>query len=311
MAAGNFDRCLARILVYEGGNDDDPRDPGGRTSRGIIQREYDRYLVRHGLGAVVASRDVWKASDADVRQIYRENYWDRMRCEELPSGIDITVFDGGVNSGVAQQAKWAQRACNIKVDGDFGPATVLALTSANDNDALIGEMLKRRLAMLQSLKTWKVFGKGWAARVSNVLKIAQAWATGSVGPDPVAVHVIGGHRKGKIEDVKKPIISVDASQIATAAGAGSTGLTQVAQQMQPVADQVATVPWLRWVSYGLTAITAAAIVLGIVATIAENRAAAARSAESTVEVDPEADQVIVGLSIAVNDNALMAQAGAA
>lgn len=311
MATGNFERCLVRILVYEGGNDDDPRDPGGRTSRGIIQREYDRYLVRHNLAAVVASHDVWKASDADIRQIYRENYWDRMRCDELPDGVDITVFDGGVNSGVAQQAKWAQRALNIKVDGDFGPATVLALKSANDNDVLIGEMLKRRLAMLQSLKTWKYYGKGWSARVANVLKIAQAWATGSVGPDPVAVHTIDGHRKGLVEDVKKSIVSADAAQIATAAGAGSTGLTQVAQQMQPVADQVSGVPWLKWVGYGLTAITAASIVLGVIATIAEKRAAAARAAESAVEIDTEADRSVLSVPVNDNVNALTAQAGAA
>lgn len=301
MAAGNFDRCLARILVYEGGNDDDPRDPGGRTSRGIIQSEYDRFLKRTGKWGVVASHDVWTATDADIRQIYRDNYWDRMHCEDLPAGVDLTVFDGGVNSGVAQQAKWAQRACAIVVDGDFGPATVRALQSANDNDVLVAAILKRRLAMLQGLKTWRFYGKGWSARVASVLKIGQAWATGSVGPDPVAVADLGGHRKGYIKDVKVPIVSVSAAQIATAASGASTGATQLAQQLQPVADQVSGVSWLQWVGYGLAGLTALGIVAGTVATIAQARADKARNAEAEVEIDRDADAIAP--PIPVNDNA--------
>jgi lysozyme family protein len=308
MATGNFDRCLARILVYEGGNDDDPRDPGGRTSRGIIQSEYDRFLKRTGRWGVVASHDVWKATDADIRQIYRDNYWDRMRCEDLPAGVDLVVFDGGVNSGVAQQAKWAQRACAIVVDGDFGPATVRALQSAADDDVLVAAILKRRLAMLQGLKTWRFYGKGWSARVANVLKIGQAWATGSVGPDPVAVTDLGGHRKGFVKDLRQPIISVSAAQIATAASGASTGATQAAQQLQPVAEQVSGVSWLQWVGWGLAGLTALGILAGTVASLAQARADRARNAEAEVEIDSDADAIAPPVPV-VDTVTLATQAG--
>src|SRR5258705_8638798 len=70
----NFDACLKPLLEHEGGNDDDPQDPGGRTSRGIIQSEYDRYRARKGK----PKRDVWTADDAEVDEIYQTEYWDAL-----------------------------------------------------------------------------------------------------------------------------------------------------------------------------------------------------------------------------------------
>jgi lysozyme family protein len=62
MTAANFSRCLTLVLASEGGNDDDPDDPGGRTSRGITQREYDAYRkTRRNLPS-----DVWKASQSAI-----------------------------------------------------------------------------------------------------------------------------------------------------------------------------------------------------------------------------------------------------
>jgi len=46
---GNCPEIYKTVRVFERGNDDDPQDPGGRTSRGIIQREYDKYSDRKGL----------------------------------------------------------------------------------------------------------------------------------------------------------------------------------------------------------------------------------------------------------------------
>ena len=301
MAAGNFDRCLARVFVYEGGNDNDPRDPGGRTSRGITQREYDTYLVRVGKAAVIVDHDVWKASNDDIRTIYRINYWDRTGCEKLPAGVDMTIFDSSVNSGVSQCAKWAQRAAGVTVDGDFGPATCHALENSNDNDLLCADILSRRLAMLQSLKTWKFYGKGWSARVANVLKIAQAWATGSVGPDPVNVAEFGGHKKGRLADVKQPLISVTSAQVATGSSAVSAGVANFVAQAQPAVDKITAFSSLQWLGYGLAGLTVVGIAAGVVASIAQARADRARNADGKTEVDPNADEVAT--SVAVNDNA--------
>ena len=42
---------------------------------------------------------------ADAAKIYRARYWDALRCDELPAGLDYAVFDYGVNSGIGRAAK--------------------------------------------------------------------------------------------------------------------------------------------------------------------------------------------------------------
>jgi lysozyme family protein len=287
MASGNFEKALAIVLTYEGGNDDDMRDPGGRTSRGILQREYDRYRrsKRLPLG------DVWKATQAEIVEIYRKNYWDRLRCEELPAGVDLTIFDGGVNSGVAQVTKWAQRACQsyaaygARVDGDFGPATLQALQNQPDNDLLVADIMARRLAMLKGLKTWKYYGKGWSARVANCLKISQAWATGSVSPDPVNVTALGGQRKGQIEDVKQPLLPVTATQVVTTGTGISAGTAQVVEQLMPASEV------LTWLKYILAALTVIGVLAGLVATLGAKFAQRVKDGDTDGVLDVDADLV--------------------
>src|SRR5262245_35115614 len=171
MAASSYNEALARLLVHEGGNDDDPRDPGGRTSRGILQREWDVWRrSRPGLPA-----DVWRAPQDQVEAIYRQNYWNALRGDDLPAGVDYAVFDYGVNSGIGRAAKVLQRLVVTAVDGEVGPDTVAATKRANAA-ALIEAICDERLAFLQGLRTWPTFGKGWSRRVREVRAAARALA---------------------------------------------------------------------------------------------------------------------------------------
>src|SRR4029077_7081746 len=109
-----------RLLVHEGGNDDDPRDPGGRTSRGILQSEYNNYRRTHpGLPS-----DVWDAPDSAVADIYKHSYWDVVQADQLPPGVDYAVFDYAVNSGPRKAAKALQEAVGTNPDGIIGPITL-------------------------------------------------------------------------------------------------------------------------------------------------------------------------------------------
>src|SRR5262245_1660488 len=169
MAASSYDEALARLLVHEGGNDDDPRDPGGRTSRGILQREWDAWRrTRPGLPA-----DVWRAPQNQVEAIYRQKYWDALRCDDLPAGVDYAVFDYGVNSGIGRAGKVLQGLVNVVVDGEIGPDTIAAAARANPV-TLIERICNERLAFLQGLRTWPTFGKGWSRRVREVRATARA-----------------------------------------------------------------------------------------------------------------------------------------
>ena len=41
-------------------------------------------------------------TDADVAPIYKTNYWNRIRGDDLPSGLDFAAFDWAVNSGTGR-----------------------------------------------------------------------------------------------------------------------------------------------------------------------------------------------------------------
>ncbi len=156
-------QCLPLLLVHEGGNDDDPRDPGGRTSRGIIQSEWNEWRKTHpGLPA-----DVWDAPQSEVLAIYKEKYWDTLSCDELPIGLDYAVFDFGVNSGIARSAKQLQGLVGTTQDGFIGPITIAA-TKEIEPQHLIEHFCDMRLVYLQHLPIWDTFGRGWARRVADV-----------------------------------------------------------------------------------------------------------------------------------------------
>jgi lysozyme family protein len=171
----SYAKALGLVLVHEGGYSNHPQDPGGATMKGVIQRVYDAYRQRKGQ----PTRSVKHLAEDELQEIYRQLYWNKIDGDQLPAGVDYCVFDGAVNSGPYQSAKWLQRGLNdvlgkkvLAVDGNIGPATLAAAedTAIRSSQlwAVIDAMCDRRLAMLKGLKTWPTFGKGWATRVSEV-----------------------------------------------------------------------------------------------------------------------------------------------
>jgi lysozyme family protein len=158
----NWPSSLALILQEEGGNDDNPNDPGGRTSRGITQREYDAYRKAKG----EPSQDVWTASDPEVDDIYRMSYW-APYCPSFPSGIDLFYFNMAVNAGPGEATKLLQRAVGVTADGRIGPVTIGAVSESNPIRT-VSAFADECRAFYQSLPTFKYFGKGWLSRTATV-----------------------------------------------------------------------------------------------------------------------------------------------
>ncbi len=96
----SYDQCLERVLAHEGGYTNDARDPGGPTNFGITIYDYRKYVKRRATAA-----DVQRMSLAEAKGIYRSKYWDALRCDDLPAGVDYTVFDYGVNRGSDARGK--------------------------------------------------------------------------------------------------------------------------------------------------------------------------------------------------------------
>lgn len=157
----NFQRALACTLKEEGGFVNDVHDPGGATMKGITLATYREYHP----GA--SKDDLRRISDADVQHIYRHGYWDPIKGDELPSGVDLATFDFSVNSGHSRAAKYLQRLAGVTPDGIIGPITLAAVQHA-DAKTMVNLLCDRRLEFLKGLPTWRYFGKGWSGRVSRV-----------------------------------------------------------------------------------------------------------------------------------------------
>jgi lysozyme family protein len=251
MATTNFAYCERTVLVFEGGKVDNPNDPGGRTNEGVIQRVYDGWRRRKNLPL----RSVYEMEAAERDDIYRNQYWDAVRGDELPAGVDLAVFDGAVNSGPAQATKWLQRALDVAADGHIGEATLRALEECTDIDGLIVRICARRLAFMQSLRTWGTFGSGWAKRVAAVQRASLHLAQGNVSD--TAATVDGGHVKARLTDAKP--VPQTATPDAAATGGGLTAtLTQANDAIAPLADKSEHIAML------FTAMTALGVVVTIV-----------------------------------------------
>jgi len=166
MARETYDESLKAVLEWEGGYTNDAADPGGPTNWGITIFDARMYWK-----ADATAQDVRQMPLSVAKDIYQSKYWDALRCDEMPPGVDYCVFDYGVNSGISRSAKVLQRLLGVAVDGRIGNETLEALQSA-DPKRIIGDMCDERLAFLQQLRTWPTFGNGWGRRVRGVRTIS-------------------------------------------------------------------------------------------------------------------------------------------
>ena len=160
----NYNECLKIILMHEGGYVNHPKDPGGETNLGVTKRVYEEW------GGTKEMKDL---TVEDVEPIYKKNYWDKIKGDDLPDGLDLCVFDFGVNAGPGRAAKFLQKLLGVTQDGGIGPQTLGALQSAIGEDKVTQtrEMIEKYQSMRQEyyegLSTFDTFGKGRTRRVEE------------------------------------------------------------------------------------------------------------------------------------------------
>ena len=162
----NYDHCLGLILSHEGGYVNHPKDPGGETNKGITKRVYENWCIEQDL----FQKDMKDLKISDVAPIYKENYWDRCKCDSLPDGVDLCVFDFGVNAGTGRGARFLQKCVGAVADGAIGPNTLRTVdefVALRGEEDLIVEYSEKRRNYYKRLKTFSTFGKGWLRRVEE------------------------------------------------------------------------------------------------------------------------------------------------
>ncbi|MFD2248972.1 lysozyme family protein [Pseudochelatococcus lubricantis] len=245
MVASNFDLVLPRVLAHEGGLVDHPRDPGGRTNKGITQRVFDAFRRRKSS----PTRAVDHITDAEAKEIYKRQYWDAIRGDDLPAGVDYAVFDYAVNSGPAQAAKDLQRAISESADGAIGQRTIDA-TYGKSGQIIIDDLCDRRLAFLRRLKTFGAFGKGWTRRVEGVRKAASSMAIRTT-PPRFAGEFDAAPAKADPADTAVSRSAEGRAGAIAGVGAVGSAVTDAANQLAPYQS---VTPALQYVFIALTII---------------------------------------------------------
>ena len=163
----NWESSLEKILHHEGGYVNHPKDPGGETNLGVTKRVYEE----HG-----GTKDMKDLTVEDVAPIYKKGYWDKMKGDDLPGGLDLCVFDFGVNAGPGRSAKYLQTMIGTVADGGIGPNTLKAVeayVSEHGIDKSIENFQEARQGYYEKLSTFDTFGKGWTRRVTETTELAK------------------------------------------------------------------------------------------------------------------------------------------
>jgi lysozyme family protein len=162
----NFNKCLTMLLHHEGGFVNHPKDPGGMTNLGVTKAVYDKWVGREA-----TEQEMRDLTPEDVAPIYKKNYWDRVKGDDLPSGVDWACFDWAVNSGSGRPAKALQRCVGATPDGAIGPMTLRAVAD-NEPKRLVEGVYTQRQKFYEDLKTFETFGRGWTRRNKETLDSA-------------------------------------------------------------------------------------------------------------------------------------------
>ena len=153
----DFIDCVLLLFKDEGGYVNDPDDKGGETKFGISKRSYP-------------NENIAQLTSERARAIYKKDFWDKARCEELPEQIRYIHFDTAVNCGVKTAIKLLQRAGGVSDDGLFGQQTLTASSNVTIKRYSEERVLYYNEIIKQNPRLEK-FRKGWLARVERITNL--------------------------------------------------------------------------------------------------------------------------------------------
>lgn len=173
MAASNFPACFNFLLPQEGGYSDDWRDAGGATNKGITLTALTAWRIRRGMG-VPALQDLIDLSTQEAFNIYNVEYWLTVNGPSLPLGVDLMVFDFGVNAGPGRSVEMLQTRVGTTADGVVGTNTLAAIAAVAPS-VLVTVLALAQEAYYRQLSSFPTFGNGWLNRLSARKALALNW----------------------------------------------------------------------------------------------------------------------------------------
>lgn len=164
-----FQEALKEILKVEGGYVDHPQDHGSATNFGITIHTLSDFLGREA-----TKEDVKNISQETVYKIYRQNYWDRMKLDQIRSSdVQMFLFDQAVNRGVRRVVEQLQTLVGTQPDGIMGPITITAVNQRDQRKLLI-DLIKLAqnsyVSIVSTNPSQVAFLSGWIKRTQKFLE---------------------------------------------------------------------------------------------------------------------------------------------
>lgn len=151
----DFYKEIDKVLQKEGGYVNDPNDKGGETNFGISKRSFPNI-------------DIKNLTADKAREIYKKNYWDKIKGDEIESQIIAgEVFDMAVNAGIRTSSKMAQAIIGTLADGIIGSKTLEVLNGVDDEKFVLAFKLARVARytnIANNNPTQRKFLRGWINR---------------------------------------------------------------------------------------------------------------------------------------------------
>jgi lysozyme family protein len=164
----NFDIAFERLMGNEGKYSSDPKDPGNWTGGAI-----NKGTLKGTNWGIAASSypdvDIKNLTRDDAKKIYKKDFWDRARCDELDPALAFQYFDAAVNNGPGNAVRFLQRAVKVVDDGRLGDVTIAAIKLIHPQK-VIARFLAERLEFFTKTTVWQAFSKGLAMRIVHNLR---------------------------------------------------------------------------------------------------------------------------------------------
>lgn len=181
-----FEKAIAFSLKEEGGRNFNivngkpviksyaKADLGGATAYGVTWQT----LKTAYKAGIVGHEDICKLTPEEARLIYKKNYWDKYKWQELKWPVCLCCLDCCINHG--KFAYILQRAAvecgqSVVIDGKFGPKTFAAL-KACEPQKLVKAIYKQRKIYYEKIiarnPSQEKYRKGWMRRADEMAREA-------------------------------------------------------------------------------------------------------------------------------------------
>lgn len=131
-----FEICVAKLLMLEGGINDDPNDRGGLTNFGISKNAHPDV-------------DIANLTKEQAIDIYWHEYWLVLDCDQYNPALAYVVFDSGVHEGVGRPQQYLEVAKNH-----------------------YGLFMAAKRKNFKTYAQWEHYKDGWLNRLDSVAEFA-------------------------------------------------------------------------------------------------------------------------------------------